>query len=191
MVKWKRRSTGPLAIAVFVTFLFCVAFFPASSRTWKSTPDKLAVEYAVISDTRPSGDLVLLMWFAPPIVRPDAPNAAQVRALLDEYIFLAAAHGHLDRATGTISFENIDTLEARDAAGKPLASVERSSMAPTTVGAVAIIERLFQQAFGAMGRGMKMFVFKPDDVHACEKGELSVPFVDENYTWETPIPGCS
>ena len=124
------------------------------------------------------------------MLRQDLPNVSQLRAILDRYVFLAVVHGHLDKATGALAFEDIDTLEARDATGKPLTQLARSSMPPATVGTVSVIERLFQQALGATGRGMKMFVFE-GDVQACKKGELSVPFANETYTWETPIPGCS
>lgn len=184
------RRTLRLGAALLAAIVFGVGCLPASARIWKPTPAKLATDYAVINDFRPPGDLILLMWFAPPVVRQDAANSAQIRALMDKYIFLAVVHGHFEKTTGAVSFENIDTLEAKDAAGKLLTAVDRSSMPPTTVGTVAVIERLFQQAFGAMGRGMKMFVFDSGDVHACQKGELSVPFAGDTYTWETPIPGC-
>ena len=188
------RSTlwaKPLAITLSAILLLCAGLLPASSRMWKPTPEKLALDYATIDDARPSGDLIFLMWFAAPIVRPDVPNAAQVRALLEQYVFLAAAEGHLDKTIGVISFGNIDALEAKDDAGTPLTAVERAGMPPTTVGAVTIVERMFQQALGAMGKGMKMFVFDAGNVHACKKGSLSVPFAGETYTWETPLPGCS
>jgi hypothetical protein len=109
---------------------------------------------------------------------------------MEKYIFLAVAHGHFDRATGSISFENVDTLEAKDASGKSLTTVDRSSMPPATVGLVAVFERMAQQAFGALGHGMKMFVFDPGDVKACQKGELLVPYAGDTYTWATPFPGC-
>jgi hypothetical protein len=174
-----------------VAVLSCAGCLPASSRNWKSTPEKLASDYSIINDVRTDGDIVMLMWFAPPVVRADAPNAERFRSLLDKYIFLGVVHGHLDKTTGTSTFENIDTLEAKDEGGKTLALVERSNMNPASVGAVAVLERVFQQMLGAAGRGMKMFVFDADDVHACKKGKLSVPFAGETYTWETPFPGCS
>jgi hypothetical protein len=191
LMQWTALLIGRLGFVLFAIFLLCAGALPASSRVWNPTPEKLASDYAIIQDTRPTGDLILLMWFASPIVRPQVPNAAQVRALLDEYIFLSVAHGRFNRTTGSISFDPIDTLEAKDGAGQPLTLVPTSSMPPVTAGVVAIVERLFTQAFGAAGKGMKMFVFDAGDVNACKKGRLSVPFVGETYTWDTPFPGCS
>jgi hypothetical protein len=179
-----------VATAVLAALLLSTSLMPASSRLWKPTPSRLAGDYAMINDSRPAGDLLLLMWFAPPMVRPEQPNAMQIRALLERYVFLSVAHARLDKTTGTISAENIDALEARDASGKPLTPVTRSNMSPTTAGTVTVIEKMFEQSLGAMGGGMKMFVFEPGDLGACKKGQLSVPFADETYTWDTPFPGC-
>jgi hypothetical protein len=133
----------------------------------------------------------MLMWFAPPTVAPEAPNAAQMRALIGKYVFIGLTHGHFDKTIGTVTFDETNTLEAKDGSGKPLVLVDRSSLPPATLGAVTVIERIFQQSFGAFGRGMKMFVFEAGDVNACEKGELAIPFAGETYTWETPFPGCT
>lgn len=189
--RWTTLTIKVFGIAGLAALLLTVGLMPASSRIWKPTPNRLAADYAVINDSRPSGELIFLMWFAAPMVRPDMPNAEQLRALLAKYIFLSVVHSRLDKTTGTFSFENVDAIEARNASGKPLIPVTRTGMSPTTAGAVTIIEKMFSQTLGSMGKGMKMFVFEPGEVDACKKGELTVPFADETYTWETPFPGCS
>ena len=47
-----------------------------------------------------------------------------------------------------------------------------------------------RQAAGAMGQGMAFFAYENGGVHACQKGGLSIPFNDEVYTYDTPVPGC-
>jgi hypothetical protein len=37
----------------------------AACREWKATPEALAREYATINDSRPGGELILLLWFVP------------------------------------------------------------------------------------------------------------------------------
>ena len=180
---------------IFGTFLFClmlscVGASTASSRAWKATPEALARDYATILDTRAQGELVVLAWFAPALVPQSAPGAANVSAMLEKYVVLMITHAHLEMPTGKMSFDDIDTLEARDQSQRPLGLVTRDALPPATAGAVTTLEALFRQSFGAMGSGMKTFVFDAGTVHSCQKGELSVPYGGETYTWETPFPGC-
>jgi hypothetical protein len=178
-------------MALLAAMFVCIGLSPASSRVWKATPDKIAREYATINDTRADGELVLLMWFVPAMVRPDATGAAPLTAMLQKYVVLMAVHGQLDKATGSISFEDVNTLEARDQNEKPLALLARNDLPPTATAVLAAVETLFRQSLGAMGKGMKMFLFEAGTVDSCKKGELSVPFAGETYTWDTPIPGCA
>lgn len=182
-----RRLLYTTAISAMLTIAGLTA---ASSRSWKATPNAMARDYATINDTRPNGELVLLMWFVPPMVQPSATGATVLVATLQKYVVMMAVHGHLDKTTGTISFDDINTLEARDQADKPLTLVARSDLPPATTGMLAGVEALFRQSFGAMGNGMKMFVFEAGGVDACKKGRLSISLAGETYTWDTPIPGC-
>jgi hypothetical protein len=178
-----------LRAALAAAFLL-FAFYPASSRVWRATPDQLAQDYLTINDTRPGGELVLLLWFAPPMVRPGIGGGTELSAVLERYVALMTVHGRLDKASGTMSFDDFDTLQANDQAGKPLTVVPKDKLPPTVAGVVTIMEGLYRQAAGAMGKGMKMFIFEAGSVDACKTGALSVPFAGETYTWTTPIPGC-
>jgi hypothetical protein len=157
---------------------------------WKASPDSMARDYATINDTRPGSELVMLMWFVPEMIRPDAPGAAILGATLQKYVVLLAVHGQLDKMTGSISFEDVNTLEAKDQTGKLLTAAPRNDLPPTTTAILAAAETLFRQSLGAMGKGMKMFVFDAGAVDSCKKGELAVPFEGDTYTWNTPFPGC-
>jgi hypothetical protein len=74
--------------------------------------------------------------------------------------------------------------------GKPLAPVSRDSLPPMNVGVLSAMESVLRQTLGVMGNGMKMFIFDAGDVGSCKRGQLSVLFVNETYTWGTPFPGC-
>jgi hypothetical protein len=176
--------------ALIPAVLSVVAVSTASSRMWNATPDAIARDYATINDTRAGGEVVVLMWFVPTMVRPDASGAPNLIAMLQKYVVVMAVHGRLDKAAGTLSFDDIDTLEARDQAGKPLNLLVRSVMPPAPTAVLAAIETMFRQSLGAMGKGAKMFVFDAADVDSCKKGGMSIPFAGETYTWDTPIPGC-
>lgn len=183
-------SKAPGRVAAAAIMLFALGASPALSRQWKATPEALARDYAVINDPRPGGEMVMAMWFVPPIVPANSPGADIVRAMLQKYVVIVVVHGRLQRATGTYSFEPIDALPAMNQSGKPLAPVSRDSLPPTNVGVLSAMESMLRQSFGPMGKGMKLFVFDAGDVGSCKKGQLSVLFVNETYTWNTPIPGC-
>jgi hypothetical protein len=180
-----------LRATLAVALISLVALPPASSRVWKSTPDQIAKDYLTINDTRPGGELVLLMWFAPPMVRSDMSGAEALRPILEKYVILMAVHGNLDKASGTLSFEDIETLQANDQTGKPLKLLMRDNLPPATAGIVAVVEGMLRQSLGTMGKGMKVFVFEAGGVGACKDSGLSIPLAGETYTWKTPVPGCA
>lgn len=163
---------------------------PALSRQWKATPEALARDYATINDTRPNGDLVLLIWFVPQMVRPEAPGYSAMTTMLRRNVMLVAVHARLDKASGTVTFQEINTLDARNQNGRALTPIERDQLPPATIGAVTTIETMFRQSAGNMGKGMKLFVFDGTGVDSCGKGRLSVSVANETYTWDTPFPSC-
>jgi hypothetical protein len=176
--------------ALLTAALSLAALSTASSRIWKATPDAIARDYATINDTRPGGELVLPMWFVPGMVRPDMNGATNLIAMLQKYIVVMAVHGHLDKASGTLSFDDIDTLEARDQNGKPLNLVTRGDMPPARIAVLTAVETMFRQSLGAMGKGMKVFVFDAGAVDSCKNGEMSIPLAGETYRWDMPFPSC-
>ncbi len=179
-----------LHLTMLAAIMSAAGLSSASSRNWKATPSAIARDYATINDTRPGGEFILLMWFAPTMVQPGATGAPVLTATLQKYVVMMVVHGHLDKTTGTISFDDLNTLDARDQADKPLTLLARSDLPPATTGMLSAVEAMFRQSFGAMGNGMKMFVFEAGAVDACKKGRLSVPLAGETYTWDTPMPGC-
>lgn len=171
--------------------LLGAASVPALSRAWKPTPLSLARDYVLINDTRPGGEIVLLMWFVPELLPPEVPNAATVKALLDKYVILTVVHAALDKVTAKMSFDDVNTLQAEDRSGKPLSLITGDELPPTARAAVTMMEAMFRQSLGAFGQGMKVFVFDAAGVTSCKPGGLTVPFAGETYTWQTPIPGCA
>jgi hypothetical protein len=133
----------------------------------------------------------MLMWFAPPIVRSDTSGAATTKALLEKYVVMMVLHGQLDKTTGVLSFDDIAALEAKDQNGRPLNRIASADLTPTTSALLAAMETMLRQSLGALGKGIRVFVFDAGAVKSCEKGKISVPFAGDTYTWQTPIPGCS
>lgn len=181
--------TGKL-VRIAALLLCSLAITPVSSRQWKATPEAIARDYATINDTRPDGELILLIWFVPQMVRADAPGAGPMISMLHKTVVLMAVHGRLDRMSGTMSFEDINPLEAKDQNGRLLVPLVRDGLPPVTIGAVTAIETMLRQSLGSMGKGMKLFVYDSEGIDSCGNGRLSVSLANETYTWETPFAGC-
>jgi hypothetical protein len=41
-----------------------------------------------------------------------------------------------------------------------------------------------------MGRGIHWFVYDGTGIDSCGPGKFLVPHAGENYSYDTPIPGC-
>ncbi len=177
-------------VVAAATLLGTPGLCPVSARQWRATPDAIARDYATITDTRPNGELIMLMWIVPRMVLPNSPGATAAVAMVQKYVLVVAVHGHLDKTTGIMTFEEVDNLDVRDQGGKALTPVARGDLPPTNTAMLAALEAMFRQSIGAMGKGMKMFVFDGANIDSCKKGQLSVPLASETYTWDTPFPGC-
>jgi hypothetical protein len=182
-----RHIAPMLAAAVTLSSLEAA---PATARQWKATPEAIAQDYATINDSRPSGELLVLMWFVPQMFPPNSPGAEAATTMLRKYVMVMAVHGSLDRPTGKFTFEDINALQASDQNARALIPLAKSDLPPVTVGMLTALESLFRQSAGAMGNGMKLFVFDGAGIDSCSKGRLSIPLADETYTWDTPFPGC-
>src|SRR5262249_12551968 len=153
-------------------------------------PDTIARDYVTINHNRSKSEFVMLMWFVPQMVQPEA-KSPPLTAMLEKYVVILIIHGHFNPNTGAMSFDEINHLEARDGSEKLLRPVDRSTLPPISTGMLAAMETLFRQSFGAMGNGMRTFLFDTGTVHSCNQGRLSVLYAGETYTWETPIPSCT
>lgn len=162
-----------------------VVFSAASSRPWKPTAIQMAADYATIVDNKRLGDILNLRWWASPTVKAGTALAA----IAEKYVVISAVHWHAGPG-GTPAFDDIGTLEVRDANGKPLVPVARNTLPPTTIGLLSTIEAGLRQSVGPIGERTKFFIFDAGTVRACEKGRISIPLEGEIYTWETPFPGC-
>jgi hypothetical protein len=184
-------SKGPGRVAAAALMVFALGASPVLSRQWRATPATLALDYAQIIDQRSGGqEIVMAFWFVPQMLPANSPGADIATAMLQKYVVIGVVHASMQRGTGTASFENVDALPAMDQSGKPLALVANDTLPPTLVGMRSAMESFFRQTMGAMGNGLKMFVFDAGDVGSCKPGQLSVLLANETYTWDTPIPGC-
>jgi hypothetical protein len=159
---------------------------PAQARLWKPERESLAQDYAIITDIRKSHDVISVFWLAPPL----APGSPAAQLILERYVIIGVSHVKQDTVTGKTESTNLDAVEARDNDGKPLTLLEGDKVPPTVAAVISGIGGVARQAMGVTGTGMRFFAFDAGNVRACGKGRLSVAYVGETYTYDTPIPGC-
>ena len=115
----------PLHMALVMVTLSFIGFSPALSRLWHSSLDKSATDYAMIYDGRTGGEMVVILWLVPLMINAGYGEAEQLAAALQKYVVIMAVHNQLDKTTGNVSFEEIDTLQARDGTGNRSLSWQR------------------------------------------------------------------
>ena len=76
------RLVASIVVAAVLLSLFGLR--PVSARQWRATPDAIARDYATITDTRPNGELIMLMWIVPRMVLPNSPGAAAATAMVQK-----------------------------------------------------------------------------------------------------------
>ena len=145
----------------------------------------MAQDYAQILDVRAQGEIVVMFWMVPQMVG-DVPVA---QTFLDKYVVIGVAHARPGPA-GSMLFDAIDPLQVKDASGKPLTLLEGDKLPADASAFVTAMGGTLKQSLGAMGQGMRIFVYDGGGVHACTKGGISIPYAGEVYTYVMPIPGC-
>ena len=173
-------------VAALIVPAMTLAMAPAQARLWKPQGEALAQEYAVITDVRKSHDIITVFWLAPPL----APNSPAAQLILARYVIVGVAHVKQDSVTGKAESTGLDTVQALDGDGKPLTLLEGDKVPPTVAAVISGIGGVARQCMGVTGMGMRFFAFDAGNVQACGKGRLSVAYVGETYTYDTPIPGC-
>jgi hypothetical protein len=181
----------PALGALVLLSAFALPFFvPAYARDWKPTPAKQAVDYSIIVDARPGGELVQILWFVPQFIDVGGTNSPEASKLLDEYIFIAVVRGKMGIG-GNVVFDENATIKARDGNGTALKLLQGDDIPPTAAGVVTTAGGVIRQMLGPLGEGMHFFVFENGGVHTCKKGQLVVSYAGEDYTYDTPFPGCT
>ena len=172
------RAAASLASVVLIMLFSTVCL----ARPWKQTPDGLALDYSQIVDQR-DHETVLIWWLTPPSIKPPDTTGT-----IDKYVLIGVIDAHYDDL-GNITFQPAETLQI-SANGKPLKLLTPATTPPTVAGVLTVMQSMLTGSLGKMGQGVRWFVFDGGSFHACGSGQLSVPYANETYTYDAPIPGC-
>ena len=172
---------------VLVGFCFVIVSRDASARMWQRNGPAAAEDYLFITDNRGEGNIVMVMWFAPPMISPAQQPA---RELLSRYVVISTGAAKVDPATGLSQKASWPDPVLSTDKGLRLTPIPEAKMPPAAAGFVTAARSSVQQALGVLGQSTTWHVFEPGGVDACKPGELRVRYADETYTYKTPVPGC-
>jgi len=177
----RARDTFLASIPAFAMLLLGVAA-PASARLWQPTPQQQTADYLNITHNK-AGETIAISWTASPLV-----SAPTMKPVLDKYVVLSIAHIHRT-PDGTTLWDDVQGVQVRDGAGQALKEVPSDQVSPVLVGVIASAEAITRQA--SQGKSKVYWsVWEAGAVNACQRGKLVVSYNGENYSFDTPIPGC-
>jgi hypothetical protein len=177
------RSFIPSALAVGLALTIAA---DVSARPWKPEGKAAAQDYTQIIHNKSNTEVIMIWWLVPQILPATPPGAVE---LLDDHVIVGIADGHV-APNGAMTFAPIDHLSAADGSGHALKALSGTDMPATVSLLVTTLQAVLGKAAGAMGQGIRWFVFEGGAVHSCGLGALAIAYEGELYTYDTPIPGC-
>jgi hypothetical protein len=155
---------------------------PASARLWKPSPQQQTIDYLTITHNK-TGESIVIVWMASPLIA-----APTMKPVLDKYIVLSIAHTR--RAVdGTTTWDDVQGVQISDGAGQALKEVPSDQISPVLVGVIASADATMRQA--SQGKSKVYWsVWEAGAINACQRGKLVVGYNGENYSFDTPVPGC-
>jgi len=166
----------------FVMLLLAMAA-PASARLWKPTTQQQTLDYLTITQNK-TGESVAIVWLAAPMI-----PAPTMKPVLEKYVVLSIAH---TRRTpdGALTWDDVQGVQVSDGAGQALKEVPSDQVPPLLVGVIASSDATLRQS--SQGKSKVYWsVWEAGAVNACQRGKLVVSYDGENYSYDTPIPGCT
>ena len=171
-----------MRVLAFAVLLLAVAA-PASARLWKPTPQQQTLDYLTISQNK-TGESIAIVWLASPMI-----PAPTMKPVLEKYVVLSIAHTRRT-ADGALAWDDVQGVQVSDGSGQALKEVPSDQVPPLLVGVIASSDATLRQS--SQGKSKVYWsVWEAGAVNACQRGKLVVSYDGENYTYDTPIPGCT
>lgn len=177
----------------FVSAVVCLLLVlglcgPASARPWKPTAHEKAQDYLQIEHNISETEAVIIIWMAPQFFDPATMDDSMVQ-VFEQYALVAILHFSMDNLGQWTSIEPTDVaLEISETAS--LAPLGASEIPPIVSSILQFLESSLAGGFGAVGQGIKTFVYDGTQVDSCGEGKLWVRYLEERYEYEMPLPGC-
>lgn len=160
----------------------------ADARQWRTTPRDMANDYVTIVDQRSDNELVMVAWLASrSLAIPQEDTTA--RAIVRKNMLVMVVHGHISDL-GVFTFTDPTGVQVQTSKGEVRQPIPEEAWSPVLTGVVTLMQAMFSQGMGQFGRGVKLFVFDPQGIQECQKGNFWINYTGVQYDYKTPIPGC-
>ena len=184
----RMRFVPALACLLLVFGLVCGLIGPASARPWKPTAHERAQDYLQIEHSLSETEAVIIIWLAPQFFAPASMEPA-MEQMFEQYALVSIMHFSMnDLGQWTAIEPNGVTLELSESAS--LAPLEAGDIPPMVSTILHFLESSLAGGFGAVGQGLKTFVYDGEEIDSCGGGRLWVRYLEERYEYEMPVPGC-
>lgn len=175
---------------------------PAPALAPGATPQQQAMNYVHIMDRRGLLDLVSVQWL-PPLAMGDA--SPELRDALAQYVVIAVSHVSVGPAGLVVhGSEMAELQDAQHHRLEPVAEKElpqvltellarkrkvlREKAIPDDIGPPPGPARDLEVGFA---RNLRFYAFRAGGMQQCSQGQLTIRFAGANYTFDTPLPGCT
>jgi hypothetical protein len=183
-----RSTVKALASAACLSLAALALLSPALARQWNPDARGSALDYTQILHAKAGGEIVVVWWVVPDAF-PNDSNSQVLKDVLGRYVVIGIANGR-PTPNGGMGFSPILDLKISDQSGRQLSPLPPNVTPPELAQAMGAVQGIARQSLGAIGQGMRFFVYDGSSIHSCMPGKLTVPFGGETYTYDTPIPGC-
>ena len=185
----RMRFVPALACLLLVFGLVCGLIGPASARPWKQTALERAQDYLQIEHSLSDNEIVIVIWLAPQFFDP-ASFDRSMEQVFEQYTLVAVIHFSMSDLGEFTSIEPTDvTLELSE--GDSLVPLATGQIPPVVSTIVHFLESSLGGGFGAVGQGIKTFVYDGTQADSCDQGKLWIRYLEERYEYERPVPGCA
>ncbi len=85
---------------------------------------------------------------------------------------------------------NPEMVTAVNTDSKVLVAISEDKLPPFAVSASDLLKKVMTNGLGKIGSGLKVFMFDGRQIDRCAVGVVTVNYLDEQYEFQTPLPGC-
>ncbi len=185
----RMRMFSALACLLLVFGLVCGLVGPASARPWKPTVHEKAQDYLQIEHNISESEAVIIIWLAPQFF-PQESMEPSMEQVFQQYAVVAVIHfsmNDLGQWKAIVPSDVMLELSETDS----LAPLSGSEIPPMVGSILHFLETSLASGFGAVGQGLKTFVYDGAGIDSCGGGKLWVRYLEERYEYEMPVPGCT
>lgn len=180
-----------LKISVLMTIIiatFLGSYGNSFARKWKPTPTEDAQDYLTIDHGISDREKVILIWFAPEYLEKNQ-ETEDLRKVLQKYMMVGIMHFSVDEL-GLFTIKSPEMVTAEYSELGKIASISAEDLPPVVASVSDVLKKIIAGGAGKIGDGLRVFIFDGEQFDQCSNGTMKINYLAEQYTFDTPLPGC-